>query len=418
VSSRAWLLLAAAASVLLAAVLVLGEDDSGPDRPLVAQTGSADRFVDSIGVQTHLQYGDTAYARQPEVLARLRELGVRHIRDGAPVRAPALAQGLQRASRQGLRATLGGDVVKIAPAEGVLAGVRATGSRVAAFEAPNELDNFGPPDWEERLAAYLPRYRDAVRRHARRVPILGPSFVDPSYYEGVDPDTYDVANLHPYPGALPPERTLERALRRGEEVAPGKPVAFSEFGYHNALTATVGQPPASEQAAAVYLPRALLRAFALGVERTFVYELLDEKPEPALVDPEQHFGLLRQDLTPKPAFSAIRNLIQGVRTSPGRAEAEPPLPSVSADKRIHRVGLTRDDGSRVIAVWRPVSVWDRDRRTPIAPGLADVRIAWPRPARDLVVTRPSIGPDPVLRRTSTTGERLVLDGDVVLLSYR
>ena len=40
--------------------------------------------MDSIGVVVHLNYVDTAYARQAELVARLRELGVRHVRDAMP----------------------------------------------------------------------------------------------------------------------------------------------------------------------------------------------------------------------------------------------------------------------------------------------------------------------------------------------
>src|SRR3954471_19334335 len=43
---------------------------------------SADAFVDSVGVNTHVIYDDTAYRDFPTVRARLQELGVRHIRDG------------------------------------------------------------------------------------------------------------------------------------------------------------------------------------------------------------------------------------------------------------------------------------------------------------------------------------------------
>jgi hypothetical protein len=57
----------------------------------------------------------------------------------------------------------------------------------------------------------------------------------------------------------------------------------------------------------VYLLRTFLEHFKGGIARTYAYELLDEKPDRGLRDPEQHFGPLRQDFTPKPAFTALRN---------------------------------------------------------------------------------------------------------------
>ena len=44
----------------------------------------ADAFVETIGVNVHLNYLNTAYANYKEVIKpRLQELGIRHIRDGA-----------------------------------------------------------------------------------------------------------------------------------------------------------------------------------------------------------------------------------------------------------------------------------------------------------------------------------------------
>ena len=100
------------------------------------------------------------------------------------------------------------------------------------------------------------------------------------------------------------------AARRGRARARRKRgLVFTETGYHNALHDRADQPPASEEAAAVYFPRLLLAAFGLGARRTFIYELLDEKPDPGLADLQQHFGLLRNDFSPKPAFTAIKTLI-------------------------------------------------------------------------------------------------------------
>jgi len=51
--------------------------------PVQAQNaGSADKFVDSVGINVHLNYLDTPYANFPQVLQALQLLGVRHVRDG------------------------------------------------------------------------------------------------------------------------------------------------------------------------------------------------------------------------------------------------------------------------------------------------------------------------------------------------
>jgi hypothetical protein len=250
------------------------------------------------------------------------------------------------------------------------------------------------------------------------VPLVGPSFIDLRHYAAVPRTSYDLVSLHPYPDGLPAEERLAERVAEARSLAPGRPIAITETGYHNALAAAPGVMPVSERAAAVYLPRLLLWSFRAGVKRTFVYELLDEKPEPAARDPEQHYGLLRQDLSRKPAYLAVRNLLRAVRRSPGPADTPPPEPDVQPSGGVERLVLRRPDGSRLVALWRPVSVWDRDRRRDLRAPAASVRVRWPRPVRDVTVSRPSVSDRPSSRRASTGELRLDLGGDVVLLSYR
>src|SRR3954453_17672772 len=58
---------------------VLSPAGSAPD---VVATRPADAFIESVGVNTHVTYSDTSYARHAAIAARLRELGMRHVRDG------------------------------------------------------------------------------------------------------------------------------------------------------------------------------------------------------------------------------------------------------------------------------------------------------------------------------------------------
>ena len=409
--------LRALAAALAVALGLAGCGDRPAPPPVEGR--STEAFADSVGVVVHFNYTDTAYARRPELVGRLRELGVRHVRDGVPVRAPALARGLRAAADAGIRPTILHTGTEIPAREGVAASVELLGRDVAAFEGPNELDNRFP-DWERRLDAYLPSLRRAVDELAPGTPLLGPSFVDPAAHgEAVDGSTYDLLNSHPYPGALPPEAPVRDELRRRGVLAEAERVVFTETGYHNAIEATTGQPPASEAAAATYLPRLLLTAFAAGVRRTFVYELVDEKPEPGRADPEQHFGLLRNDLSPKPAFRAVRDLLAAMRDGPAGPRGErPPSPRVRAGENVERLELVRPDGSRVLVLWRPVSVWDRDARRPLDPGSSAVDVTWPAPVARVEVVRPALGARPVATRSATRGVRIDLGGDVVLVSFR
>ncbi|MEA2420800.1 MAG: hypothetical protein QOE60_3006, partial [Thermoleophilaceae bacterium] len=379
---------------------------------------SAARLVDSIGVNVHFNYLDTAYARQVEVIDRLRELGVRHLRDGQPLAGQAIASVLPAAAREGMLMTLITDVARD-PAADVEQSVRVLGDHIAAFEGPNELDLMGDPGWAGKLTAYMPALDAAVRERAPGARLIGPSLVNGSSRLELPEDLPGLFNAHPYALGQPPEAALGNAVRAARPAQARKGIYFTEIGYHNAYAATTGQPPVSEEAAAVYLPRALVAAFGAGVRRTFVYELLDEKPDPAFGDPEQHFGLLRNDLSPKPAFTAIKTLIAALRSSPGSGSGSLPW-DVRApdDAHVQRLMLARRDGSRAIALWRPVSVWDADERQAEDPGSVPVKLLLGRTARDLTVWRPSVSEQPVLRRAQARRLTLDLAGDLVLVSFR
>ena len=104
---------------------------------------SADPFVDSIGVNTHLDYTGTPYARFDDIVKpKLQELGIRHIRDGVHLHEELLDK-LQELSQLGIKSNLvfGNDFDTV-----VAIALAASGS-IEAVEGPNETDlegsNFG-----------------------------------------------------------------------------------------------------------------------------------------------------------------------------------------------------------------------------------------------------------------------------------
>ena len=178
-------------------------------------------------------------------MARLRELGVRHIRDAMPSPIEPLGAGLRAARAAGIRATLATGDVKRDPGIAVADSLQVMGDDVDAFEGPNELDNGGDPNWPATLRAYMPALASAVREQAPGVPVIGPSFVDPRVAGGYPSNLPGLFNAHPYPGGGPPETVLGDAAREhaGEPRKTG--MVFTETGYHNALrdTATSRLPP-------------------------------------------------------------------------------------------------------------------------------------------------------------------------------
>ena len=211
----------------------------------------------------------------------------------------------------------------------------------------------------------------------------------------------DRGNVHPYTGGRSPDPAhLKAELGRARAVSGSKPVWATEAGFHNAMDARSGQPAVSERVAAIYLLRTFLEHYRSGISRTYAYELLDEKPERAGRDPEQHFGLLRSDFTPKPAFTALQELLKSSGRVGGTPSLRPLRLGVSGRAHPRRLVLRRADGTYLVALWRLDSAWDRDRRRPL-------RVAPRRVELDLPGMRQAAVVDPLV---SARPDRLRLRG--------
>jgi hypothetical protein len=361
---------------------------------------NASSFHDSVGVVTHIVYYDTAYGDWPRIVARLQELGVRHLRDGVFAN-PAQQwrdwndryyRAVELAASRGIRFTFGVNP----PGRGTgsldqLLNVIGGRLRNAAeaLEAPNEMDKYvGGRQWPLALASYERQLhlKAKARGTTRSLPILGPSFATsrgPSLVGNLR-GLVDVGNIHPYTGGLSPDPNhIKAELARARITAAGKPVWATELGFHNAMRASVDdQAAVSEKAAAIYLLRTFLEHYRAGIRRTFAYELIDEKRDPAGRDAEQHFGLLRNDFSRKPAFNALRNLLTTVGHDRPRGRLVPLRIAISrSDREVRRLVFQKADGSYVVALWRLNSVWDIKRRAPLRVATERVSVRLPGAAR-------------------------------------
>lgn len=344
-------------------------------------TTSAADFHDSVGVVVHVSYFDTPYDHWSRVIASLRELGVGRIRDGLFVSSnpgwnTAVYDRLNAAALNGLRLNL---VVPIGCSyEGTIAPcldalkTRLAVNAVDSVEWPNEYDASGDPRWAADLAAWGRElfFRVEVDPVLRSIGVIGPSIVHPSSRAelGDQSDALDFGNAHPFTGATSPspQRIFEEYLL-ASGVAPGKPLVATEAGFHTATGATNDdQPAADEPTAAVYTLRTVLEHYADHVRPTYLYELLDERDDPT--DSQANYGLLHTDFSPKPAFTALENLLGMVgRSGPG--VVAPLAYGIAGDTSdLRQVVLQRADGSHLLILWRTASVWDRDaqRRLTVA----------------------------------------------------
>jgi hypothetical protein len=276
---------------------------------------SASSFIDSLGIVTHLRYTDTSYGRYSDIVeSRLLELGIRHIRDGG--NDPQLFEKLNRLANLGIRSTFVADPRDgISPQDAVEI-VKRIGASVEAVEGPNEWDahreqTYNGQPFPHGLRDYqIALYQALKADWTSYLPVIAPSLATPEYASqlGSLRDFADLGNLHSYAGGNMPTTDYDwRWLPAAHTITGDRPIVVTETGWHTAVEDhAAGQRGVSEEVMAKYVTRQYLDNFSLGIQRTFLYELMDERSKSTQ---ENRFGLVRSDGSAKPAFYAVKNLI-------------------------------------------------------------------------------------------------------------
>lgn len=342
---------------------------SSPATPM-ALTGPppalASSFLDSVGVNVHASYSDTAYGQSATIQQELVKLGVHFVRDGACVGCVEQRRVLMGLAAVGIKTDFTmrqpGSPDSLPSLVDMLSGPMSPA--VASIEGPNEYDYSGNRNWAADLRSYQQQLYRLVKAapSLTGIPVLGPSLVSSQDYSALGDlsASVDQGNIHPYPGNQAPLANLASNQQAETAVAPGKPLAVTEVGYHNALASTGGNRPVSELAASVYIPRLFLDFFQAGVTRSFLYEFIDERPDPQHTNQENSFGLLRSDASEKPAFHTLQTLLGSLASSaPGTFTRSPlAMQTTQAPGDLRQLTLQTGPGRYAVVLWREVSVWD------------------------------------------------------------
>jgi hypothetical protein len=385
----------------------------------------ANTFIDSIGVATHWTF--PSYVAHGSALQDLFvRSGIRHFRDGANLGMPAIMQAFGSSNVKATlvidpahgivpnmtywSASPPGSTVQIAD---FIKNYMPANS-VEALEMPNELDVFHylykwhPSDssylsTDPSAANYYGAYGEAVTKDCWQaiksdpalasIKIIGPTVgvQVPSPYSARSLYNYvDWGGFHPYPGRAntftypQPYDTIQKYYWNSFEPSVNvssdpyggnplmftwyqpafanggnaRPMAATETGYQTAPHSTGG---VSVTAQAKYLPRLFAEYFRDGVARTFIYEFYDEGT--SSTDQEQNFGLINNDLTPKPAYTALANLIhllaeEEASFTPDKLNYSFEVQPNGAFVRtayVHDLLLEKSDGDFYLLLWHEVS---------------------------------------------------------------
>lgn len=370
----------------------------------------SDAFVNSIGTNTHLDYTDRPYvtAFATVVVPRLRELGVRHLRTAMVTLSDDrwMRQYYGRVNTLHEQLGITYDLLT-APATPVVA-TQALNygqipldrafqflepSAIETVEGLNEMDYPAKhPTWVTATSEWQRALFDSVQ-HGRFLvgrPVVGPSLshgASSARAIGNLTSAMTFANMHPYPGGRFPSSSLAYNLHALVAMNGDMPYVATETGYHTAVSATSGQPGVSELAMAKYLPRLFLEYWNAGIARTFSYELMDQGTAPS--DPEMHFGMLRYDGSPKPAFTALKVLI-GLLTDRGPAFSAGTLAyTITGDTtNVHRALFENRAGRFFLVLWQEVSSFDLVRRADLAVAARSLTVRFPSAVQAVETYRP------------------------------
>ena len=405
---------------------------------------SADAFVDSVGVNVHLHYDDTPYDDFAAVKRALLDGGIRHVRDG--LTDTTWQPYYDRHNDLG-RAGVHGTFIATASADGpggfnpkidrITAVLGRLAEGVEAVEGTNEPNIFinqkeptdpapgGRPNWTQQTRLHQAALYAAVKNDPRwrHLPVIGPSVIfDAQPSVGDLSALLDYGNAHPYPGGRPQAENLAQELARQKTVSGDKPILITETGYHCATQTDSGHLPTGEAAEAKYLPRLFLTNFDSGVARTFDYELVDSFGRgPA--DPESNFGLFRHDWTPRPAYTALKNLLN-LLADPAPPDAAAFAPAAAdfavegGPDTLRQVLLQKRDGTFYLCLWNEVRSWDPQKRVDLAPPVFAAQLVFAGTPRAVQLYRPAAGGDAI--KTFEPATRIALDvpDEVIVLRVR
>lgn len=349
---------------------------------------------DSVGVNTHWYFGN-GYQYQPQfskLVTLMTGAHIRHFRDGVysvGTNTPSyLTQMYQTLAAQGIHGELIVPQSTTMSVSQMEAGLKLYPG-IEAIEPPNEWDICGGSNWVPTLIAEEPTI--VAAGHDLGLTVLGPALTQVGSYASLGNISryMDFNNMHIYFSGRNPENggwggpdaqgnyygSIPYQLDLGQIDAPGLQSFVTETGYIT-TTGTVTQGEIPESVAAIYAPRTVIEFYKRGIKRTYFYELVD--------DPNTNgagYGLLHSDLSPKPSFTAISNLLgilqdQNTQFTPGTLQ----YTLTGNTKGVETFLIEKSSGVFWLAIWLNGSIYDVNALTPtpIAPQQVTLSISGGR----------------------------------------
>ncbi len=306
-------------------------------------------LVDSLGVNTHIDFQAFGYQNLATTEAAINYLGLTNLRDDPENPADLGANGWwqQVAGATGAKFDAFLAEGSVAQMQGDLGRAQQLGGQgiLNAIEGGNEEDDSYATSNGNSLAAaasYQPTVASAA--HALGLPAINMSFgqgwTAANNYAGDYGNvgnlagSADYANAHTYPTGAPLS-SIQLLNKDANMAASGQPVMQTEFGYDTNAT-----DPTS---AAKWDLDGVMDSYAAGDARTYFYALFD--------DASGAFGLMNQDGSPKAPGAAIHNLTTLLSDSGGGSTPGTLDYTLSGGSGDNTLLMQKSDGSYWLSIW-------------------------------------------------------------------
>ena len=278
-------------------------------------------------------------------------------------------------------------------------------SAVESYEGPNECDisNLCPGMSSNFPASYTPYYvyncssfatclntdiQDLASMRSSSVKVYGPAMghwnSSPGYSCCGNESAYmDAGSIHDYPGNNWPENAVATTWKNSAVNLSGPdPVVATETGYQ---TDVGGNQGVSQLAQERYIPRLLFTHLQNGIMRTYLFELIDEQ------GPGSYFqyGLLNQNMTPKPIWTRLTQQLMPYFADAGTSARTPIAYTISGDTTgaLHQLLFERSDGNYVLVPWLATQLWNPSTNTDISPTKETLALSLPSSVTSISVTQ-------------------------------
>jgi hypothetical protein len=301
------------------------------------------------------------------------------------------------------------------------------GQYLVAFEGCQEADSgqmFGYAETLQDAVNYQPTIWDGGQQYG--IPVIQLSIGqgwDTNPTQGNYPTVGNLAayatygNLHFYPAASP-AATLSGMMNLAKMPTPGKPVAITEFGWHQINGS--GYNDVSQATAAAYTVQTIFDAFNAGCPYYIYYELIDDNALESSI-----YGLFTDAGVPRPVATAIKNLFALLGDSSSNANSFSPgllnytlsnMPAVSNNLGGgHTLLQKSSDGSFWLCIWNEQQLNNTSTGADITVAPVTVGLSFPVAPTSITVYDPLVGQSAVQSASGTTSVNISLPAHPILV---